>query len=103
MSYSLLLGLATAQLLVATAHMVSFLCLLIQGFIKHSRDPGGSDAYFLTFSVSPYVAEVFFLGFNVGNVSELPRGTQNTDFEYNSTHWVMESLYVGSPFLAESH
>jgi hypothetical protein len=64
-SLSLLLGIATLQLVISTAHYITTLLDLIGGFIIHVNDPTGSDGYFADAAHRAYIAELFFYFTNV--------------------------------------
>ena len=60
-----LLGIATFQLVLATAHYIMTLLDLIGGFLIHVDEPGGSDVYFAYPGHPVYIAELFFYFTNV--------------------------------------
>jgi hypothetical protein len=61
--------LATFQLLVATGHIITWLLLLIQGFVTHIGDPGGPNAYFARESNPIYTAQVVLWTTNASDKS----------------------------------
>ena len=62
---SLLLGLASVQLMMATAHIIVFLFLVKKGFIDNSQLPNGTAQYFSNTSTTIYAAQFFFFISNV--------------------------------------
>ena len=63
---SVLLSFAAFQLIIATGHYAATLSFLLEGFIVHIREPGGSDTYFAEPATPSAIAEFFFWLVNVG-------------------------------------
>ena len=67
-SLRFLLGVASFQLVLATAHYLTVLMDLIGGFIASGHDVIGADEYFQNASHPVFIAQIFFYYTNVRGI-----------------------------------